>query len=146
MKHLLAGAAGFAAAFAFACIDFDLSQQKYCESLTCQRRAQVCADGPQITRTVPDRGANGVALTSSVTVTYSQTVGCTDAGIRLVQYTGPEPPVAGMASCTGNTVTFTPSAALLNGRVYKVYVDDCQVWNDAGVGGLDASWTFTTAP
>lgn len=145
MKRLFAAVAGFAIAFAASsCIDFALSQQAYCESLTCKPRAQICADGPQITRTDPDKSATGVALDASVVVTYSQTVGCTATSITLVQYTGGEPAVAGTAGCVGNTAVFTPGVPLLSGRVYKAYVNDCTVFNDAGVGGLDASWTFTT--
>ena len=145
MKRLAAGAAGFAAAFAVACIDFDQSQQAYCESLVCRQRALVCQDGPQIVKTEPDKAATGVALDSAVVVTFSQPVTCTDAGVTLVQYTGGEPPVPGVAACSGNnTAVFTPSVPLLSGRVYKAYVNDCMIFNDAGVGGLDASWTFTT--
>lgn len=146
MKRLLLFAAsGLTVGYAVACIDFDQSQQTYCEGLTCRDRATICADGPQITTMVPDKNAIGVALDARVTVTYNVPVTCTDAGVTLVQYTGGEPPVPGSAACSGNnTAVFTPSVALLSGRVYKVYVNDCQVFDDAGVGGLDASWTFTT--
>jgi len=145
MKKALLAAAGLSLASAIACIDFDQSQQAYCESLACRPRAQICADGPQIVQLNPDRGATFVSTSTNVVVTFSQGVGCTDAGVTLVQYTGGEPPVSGVATCAGgNTAIFTPSVALLSGRVYKAYVNDCQVWNDAGVGGLDASWTFTT--
>lgn len=145
MKRAIIAATGLCLAGAIACIDFDLSQQQYCESLACRQRAQICADGPQIIAQVPDKSATGVALDASVVVTFSQGVGCTDAGVTLVQYTGGEPAVPGVATCTGNNIAvFTPSVPLLSGRVYKAYVNDCLVWNDAGVGGLDASWTFTT--
>jgi len=136
--------AAIAAAFSVSCIDFDLSQQAYCESLTCQKRVEICADGPQITKMEPDRSATSVALDTRVTVTFSEQVTCTATGVTLVQYTGGEPPVAGTATCTGNTAVFTPSAPLLSGRVYKVYVNDCEITNAAGLGSLDASWTFTT--
>jgi hypothetical protein len=144
-RFLLFIGAGLCVGYAVSCIDFDQSQKAYCESLTCRARAQVCQDGPQITKLEPDRNATGVGLSSSVTVTYNGPVTCTDAGITLVQYTGGEPMVPGATNCAGgNTAVFTPSVALLSGRVYKVYVNDCQIFNDAGVGGLDASWTFTT--
>jgi hypothetical protein len=146
MKRLLLFvAAGLTVGYAVACIDFDASQQAYCENLSCQQRAQICADGPQITTMVPDKNATGVALNSTVVVTYNTSVTCSDAGIALVQYTGGEPPVPGAATCSGdNRAVFTPSVPLLSGRVYKVYVNECQVVDDAGVGGLVSSWTFTT--
>lgn len=145
MKRLLLfAAAGLTVGYAVACIDFDQSQKTYCEQLACHERAVACADGPQITKMEPDKNATGVALDAKVTVTYDRSVTCT-AGVTLVQYTGGEPAVPGSAACSGNnTAVFTPSVALLSGRVYKVYVNDCQVFDDAGVGGLNASWTFTT--
>jgi Big-like domain-containing protein len=144
-RFLLFAAAGLCVGYAASCIDFDQSQKAYCDSLTCRARAQVCQDGPQINKVVPDRGAANVALNTNVVVTYDQPVTCTDAGITLVQYTGGEPVVPGSTACTGGTTAvFTPSVALLSGRVYKVYVNDCETFNDAGIGGLDASWTFTT--
>jgi len=144
-RLLLFAAAGLTIGYAVACIDFDQSQKAYCESLACHARAQVCADGPQIAKLEPDRNATGVPLTSAVTITYNEPVTCTDAGLMLVQYTGGEPVVPGSTSCSGGTTAvFTPSAALLSGRVYKVYINDCQIFSDAGVGGLDASYTFTT--
>lgn len=144
-RFLLFAGAGLCVGYAASCIDFDQSQKAYCESLNCHARAQVCQDGPQITKLEPDRNATGVGLNTNVTVTYNGTVGCSATGISLVQYTGGEPAVPGTTACSGgNTAVFTPSVALLSGRVYKVYVNDCQIFNDAGVGGLDASWTFTT--
>jgi hypothetical protein len=144
-RILLFAAAGLIVGYAVACIDFDKSQQAYCQSLACRPRAQVCADGPQIVKLDPDRNATSVALDTKVTVTYNTPVTCTNAGLVLVQYTGGEPVVPGDAGCSGGTTAvFTPSVALLSGRVYKVYVNDCQLFDDAGVGGLDASWTFTT--
>ncbi|HEY8211357.1 MAG TPA: Ig-like domain-containing protein [Myxococcaceae bacterium] len=147
MKRLLPfAAAGLAIGYGVACIDFDQSQQTYCQGLSCHERAVVCADGPVITKMEPDKNATGVALDSKVTVTYDRTVYCSGGtGVALVQYTGGEPPVPGTANCSGNnTSVFTPSVALLSGRVYKVYVHDCQVADDAGVGALETSWTFTT--
>lgn len=144
-RFLLFVAAGLCVGYAASCIDFDQSQKAYCESLACRQRAQVCQDGPAITKLEPDRNASGVSLTTNVTVTYNGPVTCTPQGISLVQYTGGEPAVPGSTTCSGgNTAVFTPSVALLSGRVYKVYVNDCAVFNDAGVGGLDASYTFTT--
>ena len=147
MKRLLLFAAvGLTAGYTLACIDFDGSQQTYCEGLSCPERANVCADGPQITAMSPDKSATGVALDSRVTVTYDRNVTCTPTGVTLVQYTGGEPAVPGSAACSGNnTAVFTPSVPLLSGRVYKVYVNECQVFDDAGVvGSLGSSWTFTT--
>jgi len=144
-RALLFVAAGLCVGYAASCIDFDQSQKAYCDSLQCRARAQICQDGPQITRLVPDKNATGVALNTTVTVTYDSPVNCTPQGISLVQYTGGEPAVPGTTACSGGTTAvFTPSVALLSGRVYKVYVNDCQVFSDAGVGGLDASYTFTT--
>lgn len=148
MKTLLAfGGIALLAFTAASCIDFDDSQRQFCESLPCQERAQICADGPQIGSQVPSDRATNVELASNVTVTFTQPVGCTDAGITLVQYTTGEPSVAGVANCAGdNKAVFTPASTLLAGRSYKAYLNVCQVWNDAGVGVAATSWTFGTRP
>lgn len=129
---------------AVSCIDFDASQQAYCEKLSCHARALVCQDGPQITARSPEKDSRGVPLDASVVVTFSVPVTCTDSGVTLVQYTTQEPAVPGESRCTGNNLAvFMPTVPLQTGRQYKVYVADCQVFNDAGLGVPDASWTFT---
>lgn len=126
-----------------ACIDFDASLQAFCASVTPERRAAVCRDGPQVVSESPESGATGVAWDAQPTVTFDQQVSCETAGLNLVQFTAGEPPVMGDTLCAADQAIFTPSSPLLAGRVYKVYITG-NITNDAGTPALDDSWTFTT--
>lgn len=125
------------------CIDFTQSREAFCAAVTPHARAEICEDGPQCVVFDPIRNAGGVNFDIQPSVTFNLAVTCDASGLRMVQNTVNEPPVAGTTVCSGQKATFTPSSALLTGRVYKVYVQETIV-NGINTPALCAPWTFTT--
>lgn len=134
--------AAIAALLACACVNFDETRQKYCESVAPETRAEICQDGPQVIAFDPPRNATNIALDARITVTFDQAVECDAAGISLKQN---DAPVSGTTTCPPGAMKaiFTPAGALFTGRVYKVTVTST-VRNELHIPALPLSWTFTT--
>ena len=102
---------------------------------------------PTVSNMSPANAANGVATNSSVSATFSKTMTnstLTTASFTLARVTGGGA-IAGTVSVSGNTATFTPSAALATSTQYTATI--AAGVTDASGNALAANftWTFTTA-
>lgn len=96
---------------------------------------------PTVTGRTPASGATGVAVTTTVSATFSETV--TGGALTVAASAGGA--VAGTAALdgTGRVLTFTPTAALAAGTAYTVSLSGAA--DAAGNIAAAVSWTFTTA-
>ncbi len=138
-QQCLAAAAAFA--FGFGCVDYTVSQQEYCKSVTPSTRARVCEDGPKPTVLDPLNRAINVSPNAKVTATFDQAVYCSDAGL-IVAFNSDAGTLAGLTECSGTKAIFTPSAPFVGGgRSYKATITE-DIRNDAGTPALPSVWTF----
>ncbi|WP_169923984.1 Ig-like domain-containing protein [Sulfurifustis variabilis] len=98
---------------------------------------------PSVTGLSPANGATNVAVTTTLTATFSEPV--TNVTTSTFRVNG----VTGTVSLNGNTATFRPATALTGGTGYTATVSG----GAAGVKDLagnplasDRVWSFTTAP
>jgi hypothetical protein len=94
----------------------------------------------------PPDGATGVATSTAVTVTFSASMDAATLTTGTFTLSASGSPVAGTVSLSGNTATFTPSAALEAGTAYTAALSTSV--RDADEQPLSEgaySWTFTTA-
>ena len=99
---------------------------------------------PTITSESPASGATGVALTSTVTATFSVSIQSSSLSFVLVGPNNTSVPASVSYNDTTHTATLTPSAALAGSTTYTATVSGAQ---DAVGTAMAApvSWTFTTA-
>lgn len=104
---------------------------------------------PSVSSTTPASGATGVALSSSISVTFSEPVTATSAAFSLACPTGvtqtvTQNPVAGTAA---TTITLTPSALLPTGTTCLLTVSKDGITDTDGTPDhmtADKTVTFTT--
>jgi hypothetical protein len=97
-------------------------------------------DAPQVSSVNPVNGATEVSLTTPVSATFDRAMNqaSVESGFSI------SPSVSGSFSWAGNTVTFTPSSALLPNTVYQVTLSDTAT-DAAGVPlSANYTWSFTT--
>jgi methionine-rich copper-binding protein CopC len=102
---------------------------------------------PTVTATNPSRGANNVATTSALVVTFSEAIDPSSVTTETFSVrAGPNPPITGALAVNGPTVTFTPSpgAPLEFNTAYTVTLTTGI--RDLARNTLEANyvWTFTT--
>lgn len=103
------------------------------------------ATPPIVASTVPENGATNVSINAAITAEFSEPLDpttVTGTSFSLKQGTTA---VAGAVGYSGNTASFTPSAALANATVYTATVTT--VVSDLSGNALIQArvWTFTTA-
>lgn len=103
---------------------------------------------PIVSSTSPTSGAAGVAVTSSISATFSRSMNASTIGPSTFTVSGPGgAPVAGTVTYSSaiTTATFTPAASLASGTVYTATITT-GVADTAGTA-LSAPfvWNFTTA-
>lgn len=103
---------------------------------------------PVVSATTPAGAATGVSIATTVTATFSepmQNATITTTSFTLTRVQG-SVPATGTVTVTGNTATFTPSAALAANRDYTAVITTAV--KDAAGNALAATytWTFKTAP
>ncbi len=102
-----------------------------------------------VTSTSPSNGATGVAVTTSVTATFSDIMNNSTINTDTFQLSGPSGKVSGLVSSGGYTATFTlpSSTQLAYGTTYTAKVTTgARAANSAGTTlDSDYSWSFTTA-
>ena len=105
------------------------------------------ATPPTVTSTTPSGGATGVAVTSSITATFSESV--QSATVSTSTFTlkdSADTPIAGTVSLNGLVATFVPASSLSPSTPYTATVT-IGVKDIAGNFLTPAkSWSFTTAP
>ncbi|MDQ1461748.1 MAG: hypothetical protein QOI08_3232, partial [Actinomycetota bacterium] len=97
---------------------------------------------PSVTARTPTASATGVALGTTVSVTFDRSV---VSGSTIIQVTGGSAVSGTLILTGGGTVaTFTPSAALIPATTYTVTVSGAKA-SSGGAVMSTVSWTFTTA-
>jgi len=105
----------------------------------------VAADttAPTVSSATPSAGATNVAVTAPVKVTFSKTLNCDTVSGQTFKVGS----VSGTISCSGNTATFTPVAALSTASNYPVALGTGSAGIKDTAGNAltgTSSWTFTT--
>jgi large repetitive protein len=101
---------------------------------------------PTVVSISPASGASGVAVTSSVVVTFSEAVDATTVNGSTVQVSASgTTTLAGSYGVSGSVVTFTPLTALPGNTQITVQVNFNGVTDQAGNGTNGGSSSFTTA-
>ena len=102
---------------------------------------------PAVLSTTPIGGGTGVSLTNpSITAQFSAPINSSTISSQTFTLSASGQSVPGTASCSGNSVSFTPSAALAPATIYTATLTT-GVQSTAGLGlASDYSWSFTTAP
>jgi hypothetical protein len=101
---------------------------------------------PVASALAPAPGATNVAVSGSVTATFSEPMNTTTVSTSTFTLAGADGPVAGAVSytATGSVATFTPSANLAYNTVYTATITT----GAANTLGIDTAknytWTFTT--
>ncbi|MHC9543206.1 MAG: beta strand repeat-containing protein [Vulcanimicrobiota bacterium] len=99
---------------------------------------------PAVSTTTPASNANGVALNSSVSVTFDQPMDSLSFTTETFYLTGPSGTVAGKVSAQDATAILTPYIKLSAKTLYTATVDS-SVKNTTGLAmGTTYSWSFTT--
>jgi hypothetical protein len=99
---------------------------------------------PTVLTIVPASGATSIALTSKVTATFSEAMTASTITSSTFTVSQGTTAVAGTVSYSGTTATFTPSSALVGGKVYTATITTGA--KDLAGNALAASkvWSFTT--
>ncbi len=101
---------------------------------------------PTITAGTPANGATNMPLTTAPQVTFSepmQNASLTTSSFALRTTTG-SVAVAGAVTVSGNSATFTPSAALANGTQYTATITTGARDLAGNALAANTSWSFTT--
>ena len=92
-----------------------------------------------VTATSPTNGATGVALSTSVSATFSENLANTPA----LTLTAPTGAITGAVGHSGATATFTPTSALAYSTTYTASVSGGS-GTSGGTQAAAATWSFTT--
>lgn len=104
------------------------------------------ATAPRVSSTVPAGNATGVALNSTVKVTFSEAMRSTTlttASIRMVSSSGTA--VSGTTWFSPTTLQFTPAQSLVAGTRYTVTVNRSALDMAGNALAATYSWSFTAA-
>ena len=102
---------------------------------------------PTVSATAPANVATGVALNSSISATFSKPMTnatLTTASFTLITTSG-SAAISGGVNISGNTATFTPSAALSGSTQYTATITTGAQDAAGNALGANFTWTFTTA-
>ena len=108
-------------------------------------REQTPAVRPVVVANSPANGATGVAVTTSITVTFDEPVNPTTANSSTFGVTGHAgTPVLGTITYSGSTATFTPNSPLAASSTYTATITT-GVQDPAGIA-LAANFVWTSRP
>ncbi len=99
-----------------------------------------------VTSTSPTNGATGVAVNSTISATFSETMNGSTLTTDSFRLTGGGSTVGGSVSTSGNRATFTPSSNLAYNTTYTATITtDAKAANAANSAlASDYTWSFTT--
>jgi hypothetical protein len=99
-----------------------------------------------VSSTSPSSGATGVAVNTTISATFSDTMNGSTLNTNTFKVSGGGSNVSGSVSTSGNKATFTPSSNLAYNTKYTVTITTgAQAANAAGTSlSSDHSWSFTT--
>jgi alpha-tubulin suppressor-like RCC1 family protein len=101
---------------------------------------------PTVSATVPAAGASGVAVTQTVTATFSENIDCASVTSSTVTLSAGGLSVPAALACSGKVVTLDPASLLSAGTAYTLTITTGV--RDLARNTLAANYTagFTTAP
>jgi hypothetical protein len=77
---------------------------------------------PFVLSTVPTQGATGASLNPVISATFSESMTASTISASTFTVVGPNGPVTGAVTLSGNTATFAPPAALVQDSVYTATI------------------------
>jgi hypothetical protein len=102
---------------------------------------------PTVISTVPADNATGVAITGTITATFSEAMDSGTIDATTFTLTGPGlTPVAGAVSYSGTIATFTPTAYLANSTLFTATITTGAKDLAGNALASNKVWTFTTVP
>ncbi len=116
----------------------------YTWSFTTATAVVVDTTPPTVLTIVPASGASSIALSSKVTAAFSEAMTATTISSSTFTVSEGTTAVAGTVAYSGTTATFSPTSALVAGKVYTATITTGA--KDAAGNALAASkvWSFTT--
>jgi O-glycosyl hydrolase len=102
---------------------------------------------PTITAVTPANASTGVAITSAVTATFSETMNSstiTGSTFTLVPQGGSAVAATVSYNANGNVATLTPTAPLANGTIYTATITTGVTSSGGSALASSYSWIFTT--
>jgi hypothetical protein len=100
---------------------------------------------PTVTSTVPAANATSVAVTSKVSVNFSEPMSSQTINTTTFTLSQGTTPVAGSVTMSGTTATFTPTSSLSNSVVYTATITTGAKDVAGNAMAASKSWSFTTA-
>ena len=109
-------------------------------------RTFTTAAAPTVISTMPVNGAMAVAVTTTISATFSEVMDATTINAATFTVSGPAAtPVAGTVTYAGTTATFTPTAVLANSTLFTATITT-GAKDPTGVPlAANFVWTFSTA-
>jgi len=102
---------------------------------------------PTVVSTIPVNGATAVAVSTTISATFSEAMNPATISAATLTLTGPgATPVAGTVTYAGTTATFTPSAVLTTSTSYTATITTGAKDSAGAPVATNVVWTFTTAP
>lgn len=104
---------------------------------------------PKVTSVVPADASTGIAISSTVTATFSEAMNAstiTGSTFTLVPQNGSAVATTVSYSANGNVATLTPSAALANSTTYTATITTGVTSSTGSALAANYTWSFTTAP
>jgi hypothetical protein len=101
---------------------------------------------PSVMATSPTSGELDVAVTTALTVTFSEPVDPVTITLASFTLQAGATGVGGTVTASGATATFTPSSALARGTLYTATVTTAVTDTAGNALPADHTWTFTTIP
>ena len=99
---------------------------------------------PTVTSTDPINGTTGVSLNKTITANFSMVMDPLTINTTTFTVKQGNTPITGTVTYTGSTATFTPTANLLEGKLYTATITT-GAKNAAGIPlATDFIWNFTT--
>jgi Bacterial Ig-like domain/NHL repeat len=100
---------------------------------------------PTVVSTVPADGATDVAITSTLTVNFSEAMDCTTLTSSTLFESESGTPVPGIIDCNDAVAVFTPSSDLLASTTYTATVQAGVKSQTEVALAASVTWSFTTA-
>lgn len=99
---------------------------------------------PTVSSTTPADGDEGVAITISITVTFSEAMQSSTIDNKTFTVNNGKRNISGKISYSDNTATFTPSSALSDSTTYTVKITTGVTDLSGNALASDYTWSFTT--
>jgi hypothetical protein len=117
----------------------------YTWGFTTQNNGNVDSTPPTVNSVTPAENAQSVPGNSTVNIVFSEAMDVSTITSSTILVKNGASAITGTVTCSGNTATFTPSAALTAGTVYTVTVTTGVKDAAGNMMSSPKNWNFTTA-